>query len=219
MEQEPKFESPPKYGHNLLELTLEEKRALKERVEKWQGLVRIFVHPMYEKWRGHEQEYVNDPENIKLVQIERVLSKLLAMGEDKTPPTIIMEEEKYTNKLATWLKNNPNGSSQDMVYFIKTLTDNPAPKIETKNKTQSWKILSRALKEIGVKKILIGGMQLEVSYHKKDWTNKDPFLARCVGIAMSYLSKEKAGEFEVELSALTAPTNERNAFIEYKRKS
>ncbi|KKQ04026.1 MAG: hypothetical protein US18_C0021G0004 [Parcubacteria group bacterium GW2011_GWB1_36_5] len=216
LEREPKFESTARHGHDLFELTSKEKQALQERIEKWQGLVRIFVHPMYEKWRGNESEYINDPDNQKLVQIEEVLSKLLAMPENKTPPIVIMEERVFIKELEKWLKENSQGSSQEGVYFVKTCRDDPTPKLR-KITTDPWKLLTEILRGLGVRKILIGGMQLGVLWHKKDWTQKDPFLERCVGIAISHLSKDKGGEFEVELSALTHPTNERESFISYQR--
>lgn len=212
--------------HDLLSLSSVEKNRLKKRIEKWDGLVRIFVHPMYEKWRGHEEKYINDPEEVKLVEIERVLSKLIAMPESKTPPIIIMEERIFIKKLEKWLVENPQGSSQKGIYFVKTRLNNPAPDLEIKEAyfhpspdTEAWKPLSDTLRELGVRKILLGGIKLGVLFHKKDWTQKDPFLEFCVGIAMSHLSKDKGGEFEVELSALTFPTEERNNFSNFKREN
>jgi hypothetical protein len=81
----------------------------------------------------------------------------------------------------------------------------------------AWREFSDLLEELGVKKILIGGMQLEVSGHKTDWTEKDPWVGRCVGIALSHLSKDKAGKFEVDLSALTYPTGEREKFVAHRK--
>ena len=72
--------------------------------------------------------------------------------------------------------------------------------------------------DLGVKKILMGGMQFDVSEFKRDWTGKGPWVARCVGIALSHLSKDKAGKFEVELSALTQPRSKRRYFNSIKHK-
>jgi len=223
MEKEPQFETMREYGHDFLELTSEKSQELKARIEKWHGLVRMFVHPMYEKWRGHEEQYRNDSKFAKLIQIEQVLAKLLAMPEEKTPPIIIMEEKDYVVKLQQWLKENPVGSSQGGVYFVRTLPKFPTPWLkgrEYNDYAGAWEKLIETLDDCGVKKILMGGMRLKVSSYKgKDWTGKDPFIESCVGIAMSHLSKDKAGKFEVELSALTDSSSERERFNRFKQKS
>ena len=46
--------------HNLINLGLEEKKDLSTRIEKWNGIVRIFVHPMYKRWRGYSSENSGD---------------------------------------------------------------------------------------------------------------------------------------------------------------
>lgn len=233
MIREPKFEQAKELGYNLLELAPGEKQKLQDRIEKWHGLVRIFVHPMYEKWRGNEEQYLKDPDKIKLVQIERVLAELLAMPEEKTPPIIIMEETAYASKVQEWLRDNPAGSSQNGVYFVKTCPNNSTPQLTDKEeltdeeKRAAWDKLIETLDDCGVKKILIGGMQLELGPYgindwgecAPDWTGKDPYMSRCVGIAISYLSKDKAGKFDVELSALTDSGDGRNYFNNFKRKS
>ncbi|MEK7539116.1 MAG: hypothetical protein AAB595_00525 [Patescibacteria group bacterium] len=207
------------YGHDFFNLDASETERLKNRVEKWHGLVRIFVHPMYEKWRGNEEQYANDPKEVKLVQIEQVLAKLLAMPKEKTPPIIIMEEAVYVSKLQGWLKENLAGLSQGGVYFVKTIPNSPTPQLEGENNREVWDKLIKALDDCGVKKILMGGMRLEVSSYKHDWTLKNPYVSRCVGIALSYLSKDKAGKFEVELSGLTDPGSERIRYNSLKQKS
>lgn len=180
----------PEYGHDLLNLSAPEMEQLKSRIEKWKGLVRMFVHPMYEKWRVGREHYADDPKNVELLQIEDTLAKLLAMPEDKTPPMIILEEAKYVKKLESWLKENPQGNSQNGVYFVETLLNQPEPKIQGEFLDGAWKILSDKLTELGVKKILMGGMQLEVSEFKRDWTHRGPWVARCVGIALSKIKLE-----------------------------
>jgi|SRR3989344_1322155 len=228
MDQAPKLEvkKPIENVHDLLNLSPEEKEILKKRVEQWGGLVRIFVHPLFEKWRDGEYEtyesYIRD-ENI---EIEKTLSRILAIDKGKVPPLIIMQEKKFMSEFKKWLKTIRK-PSQETVYFVKTFSTNPAPSIEGKERSDvgeahtipSWKNLKDTLKEIGVKKIFLGGTKFEMSEYEKDWTDKDPFMGGCVGIAMSVLSKDKGGEFEVELSPLTAPFRERRNFADFQRKN
>ncbi|MEK7128541.1 MAG: virulence protein RhuM/Fic/DOC family protein [Patescibacteria group bacterium] len=140
--------------------------------------------------------------------------------EDKTPPMIILEEARYVEKLKVWLTENPKGNSQNGVYFVSTGpgSGNPTPQVKDKSEDEAWKVLSNKLTDLGVKKILMGGMQFDVSEFKRDWTGKGPWVARCVGIALSHLSKDKAGKFEVELSALTQPRSKRRYFNSIKHK-
>ena len=173
-------------------------------------MVRIFVHPLYEKQRGNEPLYIADPQMVKLVHIEQTLIRLLARPAEVTPPIIIMEEAVYVEKLQEWLKNY----STDC-YYVGTDRNNPTPSLGDYSKAESWKLYTDALKELGVQKILMGGMQLEVSDYLTDWTNKKPWTSRCVGIALSYLARAKAGDFDVTLSALTYPAYERKLFIKY----
>lgn len=218
MEFQPKIEKEPVKIYDILNLSPEEVRHLRSRIEKWAGLVRIFVHPMYEKWMHSQEIYLNHTNGKELEKIENFLAKLLAMPEEKTPPIIIMEETKYITALQNWLKTNPQGASQDKVFLVKTRPDNFRPDLENKNEKESWKILIDKLTDLGVKKILMGGMYFATNEFERDWTKRGPGMSYCVGIAMSHLSKDKAGKFEVELSALTSPRNERDYFNFLKRR-
>lgn len=221
MEFKPKQETKkiPEVGYDLLNLDASKAEQLKTRIKKWQGLVRMFVHPMFEKWRWGD-EYPGHPHKAELFQIEEVLAKLLAMPEEKTPAMIIFEEVKHLEELKCWLKENPQGISQNGVYFVATgpKPGSPTPDVRGKDEKEAWKTLSDKLTELGVKKILMAGQQLDVSEFKQDWTEKGPWVARCVGIALSHLSKDKAGKFEVELSALTMPREKRDYFNKAKNK-
>ncbi len=223
----PEVKKPVEKIHDFLNLSPEDKEKLRKRIEKWNGLVRIIVHPLYENWRSDQDEdMMNDhPYREDIVEVEKVLSRLISLDESKTPPLIIMEEKDNIPKLIAWLKA-VSKPIQENIYSVATLPNNPTPGIEKVSQEEiisnttrydpRWKALEKALEEIGVKKILLGGMQFQTSVKKNDWTNKHPWVGFCIGIAMSHLAKDKGGKFELELSALTAPFSERRHFAHLK---
>lgn len=203
---------------NLLKLHGRQKELLRLRIRRWNGLVRIFVHPLYEKWRWPSGEYATHPDYKQLANIESVLSRLIAMPEGKTPPIIIMEEQDRLAHIQRWLKENLAGHSQKNVYYVSTLRNDPRPVIENLSywkKEEAWKRLIKRLDSISVKRILIGGMQFRVCGYRSDWTQRGPFVDKCVGITISYLSKDKAGHFELDLSTLVDCSRSRQIYIQY----
>ncbi len=211
------LETPPKtpdqrYILDLTELTQENGERLEERLRQCGGLIRIFVHPLYEKWR-HGNWYRDKSEYIQLVRIEEALIRLLSMSEEDAPPILILEEEAHEPTFERWLAREYQEGTRTKPYFIRTLPDNPTPAIVGESEADIWTRFRKLLKILGVKKILLGGLRLEVDSTKKDWTGKGPWVARCVGIALSYLAKEKGGEFEVELSGLIDPPFERRNYL------
>lgn len=233
MDQAPKLEikKPIEKVHDLLSLSPEQKAELMKSIEKWKGLVRIFVHPLFEKWRYGEENYDHTYAS-DLIQIKKTLSRILAIDEEKAPPLIIMEEQEFVPELKKWMENNnPKINSQKVIYLVNTRLNNPTPdrvKLLTEEELMqsmyepsndpAWKILKKTLQEVGVQKILLGGMNFKASKNKIDWTGKGPHVDHCVGIALSHLAKNKGGEFEVELSSLTAPFSERRHFNDLMRK-
>lgn len=235
MDQAPKLEikKPIENTLDLLKLSPEQKEKLKKRIAKWNGLVRIFVHPLFEKWREGEYDNQNSDAPHDNLQIEKALSRILAIDKENVPPLIIMEEEEFVPEFKKWLETIYK-SSQETLYLVNTFPQNPSPKIKIQKlpsfkdamrsindprNDPAWKALEKTLQQVGVRKILLGGMTFEMDEEKKDWTHKDPWMGRCIGIAMSHLSKNKGGDFEVELSALTAPFRERRNFADFKRRN
>ncbi len=207
-----------KQSHDLFKLTPGQKRVLKKRIKEWNGLVRIFVHPLFEKWHWPADQYVSHHCNRRLIKIEEVLSRILVMPEKKTPPVIIMEEGHFVKNLQAWLAQNPNGASQRNTYCIATWSGNPTPD-GFNSKHEAWDFLITLFRQLGVKKILMGGMQFSVATYKTDWTGKPPYCDRCIGIALSYLSRDKAGPFDVELSALIDSIDAREVYVQVVNES
>lgn len=197
----------PKTLENLLALTRAQETQLRDRIRQWNGLVRIFIHPMYEKWKGHELTYRNDPKGRRLLDIERVLKYLLEMPIEKAPPIIIFEEEIHLKKLEKWAPRD--------CYVIPTEEDHPVPCGYLLFQEEGWRAVGGELDTLGVRKIILGGVRLETCSYKTDWTGKSPYMCRCVGIALSYLSKRKGGRFDIAVSALTDPAGSHRVFQQH----
>ena len=109
---------------NILNLTPEEAEGLRERVDRWNGLVRIFIHPLYEKWRGHEEKYIHDKLH-RLTEIETVLTRLVSMPQDMTPPIIVFEEQRHSAQFTDWIAKKSRGEMN--CYVVETADNNPTP--------------------------------------------------------------------------------------------
>ncbi|MES2314456.1 MAG: hypothetical protein V4524_00770 [Patescibacteria group bacterium] len=201
--------------NDLLELTSKQREFLRLRIAKWYGLVRVFVHPMFERWHFPPGEYSKHPDHKRLVEIEKALSRLVTLPERKTPPIIIMEEDYRLENLKNWLAQNPFGQSQRNVYYVRTWKNTSHPLVDPHSYyPPQWEPLVKRLGSVGVKKILMGGMQFTASAFGSDWTGKRPRVDYCVGIALSYLSNDKAGKFNVDLSALVDCSRSREFYIQ-----
>ena len=199
---------------DLFQLSAAEQAALRTRIKEWDGLVRVFIHPLFEKMRWGD-DYLHDPAGSAWVDIEKGLSRILSLPEDKVPPVIIFEEHPYVEKLSKWVSNNRYGTSRNNPYIIRTELKYPAL-YGVLDRKSGWKMISDNFKHMGISHILMGGMQFEAATWKSDWTDKGPWVAGCVGIALSYLSKDKAGSFSVELSRIIDDPDSRSLYNKNK---
>jgi hypothetical protein len=203
--QDQESEKKRKYVEDLQELTEDQKEILKAKVEKHKGLVRIFIHPYYS-----EQQQTNEHlyEGNRVTIVEQGLERLLAAN--KLPPTILFEPQKHVHstieKLAPILERSGNN-----IYLVKTNDHTPTP--YTPNETaeeefHSWQKLIAILKELGIKKCLIGGMYLWAMEINATNLNR---LQGCVGAATSVLKSD----FEIEISNLAHPSSRKNLIRPY----
>lgn len=203
--------------NDLLKLTWQQKELLRLRIHMWNGLVRIFVHPLFEKWHYPNNQYHTHPDYQRLIQIEQTVSRLLAIPEIKTPPIIIMEEHHRITNLNRWFVRGGyfEQQFQQHPYYLKTFENESKPFLPRIPRWKaSWRTVIKILDSLGVKKILIGGMQFEASHFTNDWTGKPPWVSGCVGIALCHLSKDKAGKFDVDLSMLVDCPHSRRVYIQ-----
>jgi len=194
IEQQFSKPEPKEQLRDFFHLSEEEKAELHTRVEQWNGLIRIFVHPMFEKWRG-----IKNHENKKLEKIIEVVARLSAMESEQTPPIIFMEEASHLEELKKWFEQGITDEcsmeTRNHMYLIPTEDSGTSDP-----QNQSWEDMRKALDELGVKKILIGGMQLTFSE-----SEQGTYYHRCLGTAITELSEDGNGDFEIELSNLSYP--------------
>lgn len=177
-------------SRNIFRLEPERKEALKARIALWNGLVWVFIHPLYNARSFYD--------------IEEGLSRLVCMPSETVPPIIIFEEREYVKFLSLWLKHENRDTDFHCSMVETDLNDSTPFGYGEECRAYGWKTVTDKFKELGIRRILMGGGWLEIMKNP-DWTGKPPYMEQCVGIALSHLSNKKGGEFEVELSSLIAP--------------
>jgi len=137
---------------DFFNLNNKEKKLLATRVGRWQGLVRIFVHPFFTEYKG-PYGYDYYPKTDCRVSIG--LKRLLRLPEKKTPPIMILEE---AASLHTTRDKLSGYSINQKAYFVATIRDNPTPT----GFEDGFAHLAEELKSVGVNRVLIGGIYLHV---------------------------------------------------------
>lgn len=199
---------------SLFELTDEEKNLLSQRIKEANGLVRIFVHPYYQKYkvaRGYvpPRPIEDEPEEkTKKETLNRAILKMAKLTPEKTPPIFFFEEFERVNEF----KKKVEGVLRNEFYIVPTEPSEPKPKIDSEDLVDSWHTLSNKLHELEVKKILIGGMYFEVNYERPRPEGDDSPLWQCVGVTIDNLRKD----FEIEVSNLTL-MHGRKEYLQYKQ--
>lgn len=135
---------------------------LKERIEKFEGVVRIMVHPLFEHNEPKRHEYYPRAE-----LTEQGLKTLIEKDAEQTPAMFVFEEYVNMEKTQEYLKPSIEKSRQP-VYYIPTSEKTPLPvydkegKIGSSGKTnfEKWDEVYKKLQQLGVKKAIIGGIIL-----------------------------------------------------------
>jgi len=184
-----------------------EKEVFRKRLEASGGVARAFVHPFYE---DHDQGgeagslYVKDRfkgDRVSKEEIQQVFFKLLKMPKEKTPPLLIFEERSFLGGMEEILEKNVGTEMQNDLYIVPTVNDGSIPVRrpgDPGDAPSRWQKFNASLKELGLKKVLIGGM-----YLIKGGPASSQRYAGCVGQATEALQND----FEVEISALSYPQN------------
>ena len=201
MERTPKWEPPQDLvAIELFRADTERIEKFKEAVEKSSGLILLFVHPYYRedyKWSEHETEEKEKAERT----MERT-DKFISSKSPHRPPIIVFEESKKINETEEYLRKIAPNSE---VLITPTIDGTPLPALPGSNHVVSpaqvaaaWPPMIKSLKYLGVKKILLGGMNLDAY----TWTgSRYLYLTKCVGAAHDSLEND----FDVEISSFTFP--------------
>ena len=194
--------SKPK-GLELFNLDVRQKIELFSRVAESKGLVRIFIHPI-SSWTSKEETENQD-------RVTKILKRTI--NSEKSPPIIILENEQLVEH---WKKIFEKSTPPRNIYIVPTLWNFPYPIVPgrpdnlerndhgglIKNQetdkyiTDGFMKFINLLNDVGVKKMLIGGTNLEI---EKDQMYK------CVGNFIDVL--QKLTDKEIKLSLGTAPLN------------
>ncbi len=191
------------------ELDNTERNILRKRIEKFNGLIRIFVHPYFED-HPYDADGTNDNMEVKLLRkhqldyiglnkkhesveskkemIKKVLIDLANRDPDKTPAFLIFEEEKNISRLMDILEREQGSNFHSKFYIVATKSMSGEITDEIKDKVIG------NLGAIGAKSFLVAGNYLE----------KDENTSKFIGCVANVLSQlEDVGE--VKLSSLVYP--------------
>jgi hypothetical protein len=177
---------------DLFALNEEEQQKLIQDIAKSNGVIRVFIHPYYDI--NHRIDH-----NDETAHIRKWLEYMAASNSDKQPPVFIFEEFNRVNELNSKLNETVG---QNSVILVKTYRNDPMPVCASGEEgsmwkqLMAWKKLRKKFKELGVRRIIIGGMRLEVDPEN---------IYGCVGNAARNLESD----FEIIISYLSAPHSRR----------
>ncbi|KKU50915.1 MAG: hypothetical protein A3A28_01575 [Candidatus Sungbacteria bacterium RIFCSPLOWO2_01_FULL_47_32] len=198
---------------NLWELSGEEIGELRSRIEVSRGLVRMFIHPFYEA----SEQYPEKSREAELLQrIDEGLKRIATLAEERTPAIFLMEPFRKVEELS---RSFSDVALKNRLYVIPTHSASPQPFLNGDKEgldaddcwSENWNILLDWFKELGVKKVMIGGQYLIIGrtiYHPEQGrASKDELELRgCVGAAGRMFEKD----FEVEFSNFAFPKTQKD---------
>ncbi len=187
-----------KYVYDIFKLTEEEKEALRARVLESKGLARIMVHPYYiAQKRMHDPDVLQHYDLNRVGIVENGFKRILETGSNT--PVVLFEAHGMVShtvgKINKFLEKSKNS-----IYLVPTYPDNPRPYFPNyRYSGEEWHKLIELLKDLGIKKLIIGGMLLHNVY------NQDSLMG-CVGTTVNKLSDD----FEVQVSSISSPESRKD---------
>ncbi len=184
--------------HDFLDLNPKETEVLKDKIIKSQGAVRIVIHPYYAKQNHPTRPYKqirNDP-NQRVGLVEDSFKKMISIVQNV--PVILFEGKsgvRGTKAIITPILQAANNE----IYLVKTRDDFSTPLIGENG--ENWKAFSNLMTSLGIKKIVIGGMNLGVAQSFVVDNSGDEYLVFCVGAAI----RELKSNFDIQVSNLSHP--------------
>lgn len=184
-------------------IPLSEVDTVKTEVQRASNRVFIIVHPYFEGY-GHDSHSKTDPHLARVVQR---IDKFLASASTRKPPIIIFEPHVSLPSTEQRVRGLQSDSSVGSIYFMPTKKADPTPEltIELPNGDGPgkglWSDVIDALRYLGVKKVLLGGMYLRTS-----GTIDPQYVRGCV----NYTWRQLARHFDVEISSFVGPAQRRD---------
>lgn len=203
---------------SIFKMGEKEAAALRERVIKNNGLIRVFIHPYFTEYgesqeRDRQEGRDSFPDSIDLKGAELAFKRILSLKPEKTPPILVFIGAASIDDFLDQYKD----TITDKLYIIPTREYSPTPltpefypknpskdpfaeldlseEYKDKREEIGWQETAKRLKKLGVKKIIIGGAELYLGEKKEG-----PHYG-CLGNSVDHFSKE----FEVDVSGLSWP--------------
>ena len=193
---------------DFLNLSPEEQVELKDKIEKANGQVRLFVHPNFEKYAKDEDE---EKKKERAIRVEKGFQRLLKSSDKKKLPIFIFVSAADKKDFEEKIKDlERKVKPVDEIYYVRTQFANPTPldpyhndsyqwmsfslKRKIGDSDLMWEMTTDQLEDVGVKQILIGGAEL---YADED----SDIYSGCLGAAVDNL-KER---FQIKYSRMTWP--------------
>ena len=203
----------------VFNLTPDDLEVLRKSIEKNNGNIRVFIHPWYSEFAGFGSYTLVAPkrglENQSKFAIKGFF-KVIFSENLKNVPVFIFEEERNMDVFVESLKNQVDiGDIKSNVIIIPTKPDESTPYLSNSvNKDEKpWDWSNKFLSNLGVRAILLGGMNLSITKRISERINKEyPMLEECV----SDFYYHHLENFDIEFSSFTHPNNRLDVRKMYK---
>ena len=189
------IEKQEKFVLNFFDLSEAEQEELKKRVLENKGSIRIMVHPYF--MSKSAEQYKHGFKN-RIGIVETGFKRILET-KSTTPVFLFEDIDEIDNTKKIILPSLV--SSRKSLYLVPTLPNEPVPVtgVRGEHPDEAWDLFINKLKEIGVQKIVIGGMYLYVDQDSE-------YLSGCLGSAIKNLRPA----FKVQISNLAHPNYREN---------
>lgn len=183
-------------GEGIFSLDERQRADLKAAVERSNGLVIGLVHPYFEK---HQDDLDLGRSTQDVRRVEERIRKFVANKSREKPPIFLFEERRHAAMTLSAFKNdNPD----QQIYLVPTEAASGRPLFKIGSTvhqgSNAWKETKRYLQDLGVKKILLGGM----------YNDPEPRIG-CVNEVGNALT----GMFEVELTSFAYPVARKHTYM------
>lgn len=210
-----RYDAPPRIlAMELFRIDGEKLEQIKAHIERSNGLVLALVHPYYSKdFFWSEQQREQKKESLRTM---RRIDAFIGSKSQSKPVVVIFEESHLMNETIDHL--NRIAPTAD-ILVTPTLISSSLPNLRDvrghseERIDRSWEPIRKALHYLGVKKIILGGMNLSKSGAEAQGrlpvsTPLSSRYTECVAGTWRALQNE----FEVEISSFAYPNARRDVY-------